>query len=79
VSKSFSYQDIFSNLCSKDRRNPMWRNIYGYGYDEDEIPEPRIDCSCDNCFYHRDSLALEILRLRGIVDDLHSKTSISRI
>ena len=56
---------VYECLCSKDRRHPLWVDLYGY-FDEEQIPipEPRVDCSCDNCFYGRDALAIEILRLK---------------
>ena len=54
---------VYENLCVKDRRNPLWESLYGYD-DEENIPEPRVGCMCDNCFYGLDRLALEILRLR---------------
>lgn len=53
-------KEILENLCSYDKRNP--------NFHEDEwIPqkEPRINgCSCDNCFYGRDNLVLEIIKLQ---------------
>jgi hypothetical protein len=51
---------ILENLCSYDKRNPnhCW-------YEEDDEPtKPRQNCYCDNCFYGRDGLAREILRLK---------------
>ncbi len=53
--------EIYHSLCSYDRRNPLFNDIM----DEDFPTEPRNDCYCDNCFYGRDALALEIIRLRG--------------
>jgi len=52
--------DVLGNLCYYDRRNPMYEDLY---LDDDEPREPRKECFCDNCFYGRDELALEILRL----------------
>jgi hypothetical protein len=57
--------EVVENLCSHDPRNPDWANLYAYD-DPEDIREPRKDCFCDNCFYRRDRLALEILRLRSI-------------
>ena len=57
-------EDIFWNLCNRDTRYPMFEDLYG-NEDAEDIPEPRKDCSCDNCFYGRDGLAMEILKLRG--------------
>jgi hypothetical protein len=51
-------QEIFEHLCVYDKRSPFCN---------EEITgpqEPRIDCFCDNCFYGRDKLAVEILRLQ---------------
>lgn len=50
-------QEIYENLCNYDKRNPY--------YDTDYIETPRQNCYCDNCFYGRDKLAIEILRLGG--------------
>ena len=55
-------EELHGNLCTKDPRNPMYDDIWGW-YPPEEIPKPRKDCACDNCFYGRDALALEILRL----------------
>ena len=53
---------VLQSLCVFDPRNP---NNSLDNYDEGEKPAARQDCACDNCFYGRDLLALEILRLRG--------------
>ena len=49
-------QEVYENLCWYDERNP--NNDYNDG-----DTEPRKDCYCDNCFYGRDKLAMEIIRL----------------
>lgn len=59
----------FDFLCVYDKR------YTSYSYtDEEEPPKPRGEgrqrCCCDNCFYGRDALAMEILRLQQIVRDL---------
>lgn len=51
----------FEQLCYRDPRNPMFKDIYG---DEETPPTPRVDCACDNCFYGKDALALEIIRMQ---------------
>jgi len=57
-------EKIYENLCVKDCRSPYFVE------DEYDNIEPRSkDCYCDNCFYGRDKLAMEILRLKGIVDE----------
>lgn len=60
--------EIYANLCTRDPRYPLFDDIYGDDPPED-VPAPRTECACDNCFYGRDALALEILRLRGDSDD----------
>jgi hypothetical protein len=61
-------QEIYSNLCSKDKRSPSFEDLF---YEEgDELPIPRVGCFCDNCFYGRDKLALEILKLK---EDVYRK------
>lgn len=63
--------EVCANLCYYDKRNPD-----GYYSDDnewlwaedDEIILPRLDtCYCDNCFYGRDDLALEIIKLLDLV------------
>ena len=46
-------------LCEYDERNPDFIPLEEW----DDSREPRKNCFCDNCFYGRDKLALEILRL----------------
>ena len=53
-------EEIFWNLCRHDKRYPM------YDFDDEQMFEVRKNCSCDNCFYRRDILALEIIKLRGL-------------
>lgn len=57
-------QEVFENLCVKDKRNPEFKDLYSW-VDAEDIPEPRIDCYCDNCFYGRDKLALEIIQIKN--------------
>lgn len=52
-------KDIYENLCSYDKRSP------DYDPEDDPKPKSKTGCYCDNCFYGRTSLALEILRLLG--------------
>lgn len=58
-------EEIYKRLCSYDPRNPNF-----YLDDEDarehaaKTPE---NCTCDNCFYGRTSLALEIIRLKSLL------------
>ena len=56
---SMTDNEILSNLCVYDPRNP------DYYYNEDAgigLKEPPKDCKCDNCFYGRTRLARELLR-----------------
>jgi hypothetical protein len=50
-------ENVEESLCSYDKRNP------DHECDADEDRKPRDDCYCDSCFYGRDELALEIIRL----------------
>lgn len=55
--------DINHNLCTYDPRNPNNTR------DEDTIPYEQYassnpDCSCDNCFYGRTTLAKMIIQLQ---------------
>lgn len=65
MAAELTLEQIYDNLCSKDPRNPLFECIYGCD-EPDEVPAPRVGCSWDNCFYRRDRLAREILRLRGL-------------
>ena len=56
--------EVYSNLCSYDESNPLYADIYD---EVDERPVPRVNCYCDNCFYGRDKLALEIILLRTAI------------
>jgi len=55
-------KEVCHRLCVRDPRYPLFEELYP---DDEEIPVPRTNCYCDNCFYGRDALALEILRLRS--------------
>jgi hypothetical protein len=61
--------EVFGRLCIRDKRNPMHLDIYG-DCEADEIPPVREDCFCDNCFYGRDRLALEIIEKGKILPEL---------
>ena len=60
-------KEVISSLCSYDTRNPDFIDT-GELFGDDWIEETRKpyekDCGCDNCFYGRSRLAVEILRLR---------------
>lgn len=62
MSGKLPIETVLRSLCIADRRNPDW--FIHYGFDEiEDVPDPGKNCSCDNCFYGRDRLAMEILRL----------------
>lgn len=62
-----------SNLCSRDPRNPYFADLYGDGTDPDFQPgTPGVTdngkpCACDNCFYGRTPMADTLLRLRELL------------
>jgi len=58
---------IADNLCVHDKRSSSYADIHAYD-DPDEIPAPRINCFCDNCFYGRDRLAVELENNRQKID-----------
>lgn len=56
---------LYEKLCICDKRHPYHDTEYA-----DEIP--RQGCACDNCFYGRDKLALEIIRLQEMLKEYQS-------
>ena len=55
-------EEIMENLCCYDERSPDYGDLLiSNGGDPQELPQPRIDCGCDNCFYGRDRLAVDLL------------------
>ncbi len=60
-------EEIYPKLCYYDRRNP------NNTLEPNEKQKPRQDCYCDNCFYGRDALALEILQLKEQISILTFK------
>lgn len=59
---TLSSATILRALCVHDPRSPLY-DASAYD-DDDPLPEPRVDCHCDNCYHGNDRLAVEILRLR---------------
>ena len=59
-------QEIKSNLCWYDPRNPDYYYDEEWGIGHKERPK---DCKCDNCFYGRDKLANELLKYRKAIKD----------
>lgn len=62
-----SEEEIKSNLCYYDRRNPNFHIEEQYGYDKEEVEATgnfsKENCYCDNCFSGRSKLANELLKL----------------
>lgn len=56
-------KEIEENLCVYDKRSP-YDMLAVYEAIGDETPMPRKDCGCDNCFYGRDQLAVELLKTK---------------
>ena len=52
------------SLCIYDPRNPCFDSSVDL---EGTAQDTRDNCSCDNCFYGRDKLAQEIIRLRAFL------------
>ena len=50
-------KEIFEYLCRRDERSPLYQGDERDTFDDEK-------CSCDNCFYGKHKLALEILSLR---------------
>lgn len=50
---------VYENLCLYDERNPDY--VISNGYKQKK-------CYCDNCFYGRNELALEIIRLNILLE-----------
>jgi len=59
-SREMSEQEIKSNLCYYDPKNPN-KNLNTY--EDEDRPQPREKCYCDNCFYGRDKLAMQLLEV----------------
>ena len=76
-------EEIKSNLCYYDRRNPDFMITEEFGYDKEEIDATgdfaRKDCYCDNCFYGRAKLAEELLlqisKLKEIKNKLNNEAT----
>lgn len=59
--------EIYEKLCYYDERNP---DSVALELEVHERKPPRENCFCDNCFYGRDRLALEILRLQDALQTI---------
>ena len=60
-------EEIKGNLCYHDRDNQKNSNIDDY--DEEDRPQPRNGCYCDNCFSGRDKLAVQMLETQRERDE----------
>lgn len=58
---SISEEEVLLKLCVYDARHPAYSE-----QDEEFKPAPNAGCYCDNCFYGRHKLAVEVLRLREL-------------
>ena len=56
-----SDQEIKINLCYYDPKNP---NSNLDAYEDEDRPQPRNECCCDNCFYGRDKLAMQLIEAK---------------
>jgi len=61
--------DLYRSLCTRDRRNPHYFDIYGWDDEDDEWPVPRNDCACDPCHRGTDPLALQVIELLGKLNE----------
>ncbi len=53
-------REVAENLCYYDKRNPGGAFVNDPG---EYAEKPAGLCYCDNCFYGRDKLAKEIIKL----------------
>jgi len=53
-------ESILKHICVHDPQSPYFDDLHHYD-EQDELPKPRNGCFCDNCFYGRDALAIELL------------------
>ena len=56
-------EEVYDNLCHYDPRSDYYQDML-VCMDAKDIPRPRGDCACDNCFHGRDRLAMEIIKLK---------------
>lgn len=64
-------QAVLVNLCYRDPRNPYFGNsVY-------DVVVPRKDCPCDNCYYGRDKLAVQVIDLQQKVSELSVRPNVA--
>lgn len=62
--------EVYERLCWYDKRNPNYVE-----QNENDIRAPRILCVCDNCFYGRDKMAMEIIKLQEEITALYEQAA----
>lgn len=66
----------YESLCYFDKRNPNGNPLP----DDDDPREPReLGCACDNCFYGRDKLAVEVIRLRMALEGIKARLAMTDV
>jgi len=63
-------KEIYSNLCSMDKRNPLFNDIYEDYTAEELRGLKNKNCDCHNCFYGRDKLANELIKTQNIIEEI---------
>lgn len=66
--ENMTKQEIYQNLCLYDKRNP------DNPLDEYETIEDLSNCFCDNCFYGRNKLALELIKTLNEISEIRLNT-----
>lgn len=70
-------EEIKSNLCYYDRRNPDFQITEENGYDKEDVDATgdfaRKNCACDDCFYGRSKLAEELLLQISKLEEIKKK------
>jgi len=57
-------EQVLWALCSYDKRHPAYDDAYNTEHYLTRSPW----CGCDSCYHGKDALALEILRLRALLE-----------
>lgn len=60
-------EEIYEGLCCHNPLNPLYTELDAEG----DKYIPREKCYCDNCFYGRNKLALEILHLIEVLEEIY--------
>lgn len=43
-------EKIYEKLCDHDPRNEFYQDMIAAGKPLEDMPAPRVNCYCDNCF-----------------------------